>query len=678
VYKVATHPAPADSERYELSIDTGGTFTDGFVRSRSRTAQVKVDTTPYDPTVGFSDCVAAAAEAMGESLSAFLRKTDRVHFSSTIATNVAVQRSGAKVGLIVTAGEEKTLFGSPDEALALQGLLPGEVVRGVTEEVDDLGVVITPVDAEGLEQAVRELLEMGVQIIVVSFARSHWNAHNEREARAIIERSYPKHYLGATHLMLSTEVSLVADDFGRTALAVANAYIHPSLSRSLYRADDVVRSAGHRSPLLIVNTDGSNTRVAKTRAIDTFNSGPTSGALGAAIVAEALGAEHVVTFDVGGTTTDVAYLRGGVADRTEATDFGDGLSLPHSAVSLASFGLGGGSILSASEGAISVGPTSAGAIPGPACFGLGGQDATPTDVWLATGYLEAGDFLGGRRRLEPSFAHEALGRLASELHSEPERTVLAARDAIRQTLTKYLVTWADRHDELRAASPGSRWLFSYGGGAGLLCTEAAEALGIENVVVFPHSSVFSAFGGSLLPIAHKYESLVEDGSDREMVEVACRRLLDRAQRDLRTEGVAAEESIDVELRLAPFDGHSGRSERMSRPRGELMDVSVLGTPGLVQSATRCRLSLGVVVPRDRELHATLADGRVGADSSRTVLTDAGRQELRVVTGLGRASAGSVDGPCFLAAPDTTIVVHQGWRVEFDRHGYGILRTGESR
>lgn len=679
MYKVSTSPSPVETgERYELSIDTGGTFTDGFVRSRSRTAQVKVDTTPFDPTVGFKACVAAAAEAMGESLPGFLGKTERIHFSSTIATNLAVQRSGAKVGLIVTAGHQESMYGAPDQAVALGSLLEGEVVRGVTEKVDDLGAVVTPVDAQELEEAVRQLLEVGVHVIVLSFARAHWNAHNEREARAVIERSYPKHYLGSIHLMLSTEVSLVADDFGRTSLAVANAYIHPSLSRSLYRADDMVRSTGLRSPLLIVNTDGSNTRVAKTRAIDTFNSGPTSGALGAAIVADALGAEQVVTFDVGGTSTDVAYLRGGVAGRTETTDFGDGLSLPHGAVDLASFGLGGGSILAAVDGAISVGPRSAGAVPGPACFGLGGQDVTPTDVWLALGYLEAGDFLGGRRRLELRYAEEALGRLANDLHWEPERTVLAARDAVRQALAEHLGTWAARQTGLLEGTPDGRWLFSYGGGGGLLCVEAAEALGIDSVVVFPHSSVFSAFGGGLLPIAHKYESIVEDGSNLETIAAACRRLLDRAQRDLRTEGIAADESIDVELQLAPFSGQSGTSERLSTPLGDLLDSGAHLERSLVQDATRGRLSLGVVVPRDRVLHAAFAEEQSHASSSRTVVTDAGRQDIPIVTGLGDPSAGTANGPCFLAAPDTTILVPSGWWVEFDRHGYGILRRGKSK
>lgn len=673
---VRTQTASGDlGPRYELSIDTGGTFTDGFVKSRTRTAQVKVDTTPHDPTVGFGACVAAAAGAMGESLADFLRKTSRVHFSSTLATNLMVQRAGAKVGLIVTAGHEGSLYGSPSETLALGGFLSDEAVKGVTEEVDAQGRAVKSVDVRQLEEAVRQLLEVGVHLIVVSFAGAQWNPQNERSARAIIERSYPKHYLGAIHLMLSTEVSLVADDFGRTALAVANAYLHPSLSRSLYRAEDLVRNDGLQSPLLIVNTDGSSTRVAKTRAIDTFNSGPTAGVLGAVIIAEALNAEHVVTFDVGGTTTDVAYLRGGAASRTETTDFG-GLGVPHSAVDLLSFGLGGGSVLAAfpTGGGISVGPTSAGAVPGPACFGLGGRDATPTDVWLALGYLEAGEFLGGRRRLEPQYAEEALARLAKDLNWELEKTILAAREAIRQTLAEHLRDWASGQDGLKESAPDRRWLFSYGGGGGLLCVEAAEALGIDNIVVFPQSSVFSAFGGGLLPIAHKYESLIVKADDLEEISSACRSMLDRAQRDLRTEGVTPEQVVIADVSLLSFDGRTS-SARMARPFSELVEVEATAVRRLAMEPTRARLLLSVVVPRDRVLEVNFATGEEMPKSSRSVITDDGRRDIPIVQGLGRPSAQSVEGPCFLAAPDTTILVPTGWNAEFDRHGYGILRRG---
>lgn len=657
---------------YELSIDTGGTFTDGFVSSPTRSAQVKVETTPHDLTVGFGECVSAAAAAMGESMEEFLARTKMVHFSSTIATNLMVQRSGAKVGLIVSRGNEDTLYGKASEAQALRTFLSDGVVKAVSACAEESGRIVEPIDERELEQAVRELLEVGVQIIVVSLTGSHWNASNEQVARTILEKSYPKHYLGSIHLMLSTEVSLTPDDFGRTALAVANAYLHPNLSHALYRAEDFVRQGRLRSPLLIVNTDGSSTRVAKTRAIDTFNSGPTAGAVGAAFVAEAIGAAHVVTFDVGGTTTDVAYLQGGAATRTDTTDFG-GLHVPHGAVDLWSFGLGGGSIIAAAKDkTMTVGPRSAGAVPGPACFGLGGRDATPTDLWLAFGYVDPENFLGGRRTLDLKLGQDALGRLAESTGSDYDTTLWNAAEAVRSTLGEHLREWAAARESLAAASAEDKWLFSYGGGGGLLCVDAAEALDIANIVVFPQSSVFSAFGGGLLPIAHKYETLVDIAESGTEINRAIRGLADRAHRDLRTEGVRTDKQIEIVVHIAGFDG-SATTEFGNGTLSGLAEAAAGIAAKLINTDSRSILRLSVVVPRERDLAVNFSATVASGAASRAIVTRTGKKDIPIVEGLGRPLAEGHPGPCFLAAPDTTVHVPAGWTAEFDQHGYGILR-----
>lgn len=653
---------------FELSIDTGGTFTDGFVRSPDRNALVKVDTTPHDPTIGFAECVTAAANAMDTPLDTFLRHSSVVHFSSTLATNVMVQRTGAKVGLIVSEGHLDPIYGRAEEAAALMAFLDPQGVLQVGEKVSAAGVIEKPIDSEQLEQLVRQLLEIGVHLIVVSLANAHINPANEQEARKIIERSYPKHYLGAIPLVLSTDVSIERDDFGRTALAVANAFLHPTLSTSLYRAEDRVRASGLGNPLQIVNTDGSSTRVAKTRAIDTLNSGPTAGVLGAALVATELAASHVVTFDVGGTTTDVAYIAGGVETREEVTDFG-GVAIPHSSVDLWSFGLGGGSLIRVAEGgAISVGPKSAGAVPGPACFGLGGTEVTPTDVWLSLGYLEPGDFLGGRRRLDPEPAAAALQRLADQLGLSLVDASLAAKAAIRKTLDESLKSWSVTQPGFTQSAESDRWLFSYGGGGGLLCVDAAEALGISKVAVFPQSSVFSAFGGGLLPVAHRYDVVVRDVSDASHLSELKLYLLDRATRDLRAEGISPDEPVAFELGVETSDGVLRMQETLASVQ-DLRELEVVvDVQGNAQKTGR--LSLAVSVARQPRLDVAF-HGEV-SESSRLVTLDSGEVQVPVVGGLGIPNAPGATGPCFLASPDTTIFVPEGWTVSFDAYGYGIL------
>jgi N-methylhydantoinase A len=668
---MTTHETKQDDVTYRVSVDTGGTFTDGFVSSTSRSAQIKVDTTPYDLTVGFGNCIAAAAEAMGEELSAFLSKTRMVHFSSTISTNAVVQHLGATVGLVVTQGHESDLYGTVEQAGALGAFLPSGAVRGVLERVDDSGALVEELDEASLETAVRELLETGVQIVVVSLANAHLNPGNERRAKQIIDASYPRHYLGAIPLILSSAVSLVDDDHGRTTLAVANAYVHPILARSLYRAEDLVRRDGLAVPLQIVSTDGSSARVAKTRAIDTFNSGPAAGALGAAIVAAALKAEHVVSFDVGGTTTDVAYLHGGAAPRSATTEFGPAL-VPHDAVDIWSFGVGGGSLITVTDsGELAVGPQSAGAVPGPACFGLGGEKTTPTDLWLTLGYLDPDEFLSGRRRLDVGRAKGAVGTLAGRLGVSVEEAALAANDALIATVGKEMSDWVARHPELAASAPEDRWLFSYGGGGGLLAVHAAEALDIRNVAVFPQSSVFSAFGGGLLPIAHSYEAPVADIADAGLLHAEFTKLTDRARRDLRGERVPADVEVRAGARIVGF--HSGADVDVPvgplSTLGERLVKATVGRP----TAGIGKVTMSVEVARDVDLTVHTDDPEVAAGGMRRVLTAAGQVEVPVVAGLGSTDAAPAQGPAFLAARDTTIFVPSGWDIEFNELSYGLLR-----
>ena len=650
---------------FALSIDTGGTFTDGFVSDGDHTAQVKVDTTPQDLTVGFAACVEAAAAALGEDLGSFLGALGSLHFSSTVATNTIVERRGAKVGLMVTAGAERSVYGSAEQARALSEFVGPELVRGISERVDGAGSVVTEPSEAEIEVAVRELLEHGVRLLVLSFANAHLNPANERRARAAIDASYPRHYLGAVPLLIASRVSLASEDFGRTATAVINAYLHPRLARTLYTAEDGVRERGLTRPLQIVNTDGSTSRVAKTRAIDTYDSGPGAGVLGAGYVAAELGARCVCTFDVGGTTTDVALLAEARVPVRDVTELGP-LEIPHPSVSLSSFGLGGGSIISAGAGGeLRVGPESAGASPGPACYGLGGRSLTPTDVWLLLGYLEPGEFLGGRRQLDPPAASSAAARLADSLGVDVDAALLRARAAIHAELEQRLRDWAARHPALAKTAPEERWLFSYGGGGGLLCVAAADVLDLRRVVVFPHSSVFSAFGAGLLPIAHGYQSVIAPRSSAAVRADAVARLADNARRDLRAEGVT--ELGGVEAELSWGDGPPLRSdlERL------LADPAAACKGEASAAPERCRLRVSVANAPSVAMIAGAA-GASGSVAPRSVIGDAGAIRVPTVAGLGAPGADPAPGPAFVRAPDTTIFVPEGWSVSFSPQGYGIL------
>jgi N-methylhydantoinase A len=334
-------------------------------------------------------------------------------------------------------------------------------------------------------------------------------------------------------------------------------------------------------------------------------------------------------------------------------------------VAITSFGLGGGSILSvAPDGSINVGPESAGASPGPACFALGGDQLTPTDVWLLLGYLEPGEFLGGRRRLDPAAAGAAAARLAQALGCAVPEALLRGRAAIHAQLAAQLNSWAARHPQLRDGMPDDRWLFSYGGGGGLLCTAAAESLGIRRVVVFPHSSVFSAFGAALLPLAHSYETVVPAEAAPAAVAAALARLGDNARRDFRTEGVTDLERVQASV------GIDEREVRQTNLAALLRDPAGAADAGADGTARRCRLRVSAA-------HNPSVAMLTGGDSrsplpEREVTTDSGKVTLGTVSGLGVPDSAPAVGPVFLQAPDTTIFVPGGWSVTFSRQGYGIL------
>ena len=605
-----------------MSIDTGGTFTDGFVSDGEHTAQVKVDTTPQDLTIGFQACLEAAAAAVGHELPGFLGALSRLHFSSTIATNTIVERRGAPRRADRDARGAKQLVYGTDDAGARRwhGLLDLDLVRGVREEMDAAGAVVAPPSESELEIAVRELLERGVRLLVVSFANAHLNQANELRARELIDRSYPRHYLGAVPLLVASRVSLAGDDHGRTAAAVVNAYLHPNLVRALYLAEDRARERGLTRPLLIVNTDGSTSRVAKTRAIDTYDSGPTAGVLGASYVARALGAENVCTFDVGGTTTDVSFLAGGRGAGRARSPRSARWSIPHPSVVAALVRDRGRLDHRASTRRGDPGrPAERRAPrPGPACFGLGGEWLTPTDVWLLLGYLEPGEFLGGRRRLSVEPAAPSRWSSHGRLRYEPRAARCStAKEAIRRELAEHLLRLGRSViPSWRRVEPATRWLFSYGGGGGLLCAEAADILGIPRVVVLPHSSVFSAFGAGLLPIAHSYETVVPARIGRRGAAAAVARLADNARRDLRAEGVRDLDGVRASLAV-------GSERRDGADAGRACSSAPRRWSRATAPPRRRRVALHVSVPRD----AVCRDDRRARDRGpgrpRAVLTARG-------------------------------------------------------
>ncbi|MGH3205612.1 MAG: hydantoinase/oxoprolinase N-terminal domain-containing protein, partial [Streptosporangiaceae bacterium] len=294
----------ATQATFNIGVDTGGTFTDAFIADDAGGSwTAKVPTTPHDLTVCFSDAIEASAQAVGLTRHDLLRRTAVIRFSSTIATNTALTRSGPKLGLLVTAG-------TAAEARLTQFIEP-DMITGIAEELTPDGEVVLSPSPQEVITAVRDLLERGARLLVVCLRHSAVNPVHEAAVGRIISASYPRHYLGAVPALLSTDVSVIADDADRMAAAVVNGYLHRRLATSLYKAEDDLRAGGLTRPLLIVTADGSVARVAKTRALATYQSGPAAGVHGAALLARTYGLGSALTADVGGTSTDFGLVVAG-------------------------------------------------------------------------------------------------------------------------------------------------------------------------------------------------------------------------------------------------------------------------------------------------------------------------------------------------------------------------------
>ncbi|MCZ7664773.1 MAG: hypothetical protein M5U22_18450 [Thermoleophilia bacterium] len=370
---------------FTVDIDTGGTFTDGLFGDGTSSRRAKVDTTPHDLTISLFNCLYAGAVAFGlANVKDLLRGCDIVRWTNTIATNVVAERKGPRVGLFVTQGHERSLYSGNGESPAIGHVVGAENIVGVSQ----------PVDVEDLLVRLKSLLDQGVRRICISLKDGLENSADEAAVKRVFEDQYPDHYLGTIPLLMGSDISKHPDDMTRTHMALLNAYVHGPMAQAMFKAEDDLRHEGFIKPLLVGHINGGVTRVAKTKPVDTIESGPIFGIHAAAYFAEKYGLPRVVTLDVGGTTAKVGLVQDGRPALTRPADV-LGIPLNQPMLSLKSISLGGGTVARVAGGDLTLGPDSMGAYPGPACYDLGGTEATVTDAYLVSGFLDPDYFAGG-------------------------------------------------------------------------------------------------------------------------------------------------------------------------------------------------------------------------------------------------------------------------------------------
>ena len=673
---------------YTIDIDTGGTFTDGFITCGDRFRMVKTPTTPHDLTLCFWECIKKGAESFSVSAGELLSQADVVRFSNTIGTNAIIQRDGAKIGLLVTKGWEE--LAPTFDSDGKRPLVEPEMVIGIEESCDLSGSLCLAPEEPAVLTAAQCLLDRGARCLVVCFRNSEFNAGNERMVREVIKKEYPRSYLGSVPIFISAEISHRQGYPLRINASAINAYIHGKLTRLLYKSGEQLRNSRFPGQLLIGDNNGSAARTAKTRAIDTYNSGPAAGLIGAQAVGALYGADFVVSADMGGTSFDIGFVRNGEPSYSLNPNI-EGFDCNVPMLSILALGAGGGSIAAAVEGQLEVGPRSAGALPGPACFDLGGTEPTVTDANLVLGLLDPEFFLGGQKRLH---AGKAAAAIEKKVAGPLGITVHAAARLIKGKIDAEVGRSIGQI--CREEGRGLETLMVIYGGAGPLhACDIAERSGIRRIVITPFSAVFSAYSSSLIDVGHLYRKLVitplEEGSSLQPVQTAAAQMKKRSIQDMRGEGFA-EGQLDWQLELIV------RSEGSEEERKIHVPLAILEEP---RASARLRALAGEVLHAHSSAAITIVNVgvRVTAAISHfkqqhrprvsAAVEEAIRGTRRVYLGedpepsslpvYDRARLGNghrFRGPVLVDSEQTTVLVNAGWCLRIDEYDNALLEREE--
>ena len=483
-----------------VGIDVGGTFTDlVFMELDSGDVRIaKVPTTPGNQAEGF---MAALTEA-----SVDLASVANISHGTTTTTNALLERKLSKCGLITTKGFRDVLeLGrrTRPQPYGLIGqfipLVPRELRLEVTERMDADGNVLTPLDEESLRGSVRELIAAGCESLVVHFLHSYRNPAHERRAVEIAQELWPNEYITAGHAILSEY-----REYERGVTATVNACVQPVLQRYLVNLRRELADGGFRYDLLVMQGNGGSVSsgIAAEAAVNTVMSGPASGVMAAAATARATGIDNLITFDTGGTSCDVGLVQGGVPDVTSEMELEYAMPIHVPMVDVHTIGAGGGSIAFVNEaGMLQVGPESAGAQPGPICYGRGGTRPTITDANLLLGRLDPAGLLGvaGDAPLDAvrgAINQEICQPLGLGLEQAAAAIIDIGNDRMAGAIR--MVTLARGHD------PRDFTLFAFGGAGPMHAAALARELSIPRVLIPARPGITNAIGCITADLRHDY------------------------------------------------------------------------------------------------------------------------------------------------------------------------------
>lgn len=653
-----------------IGVDIGGTFTDFVVYNpvEQNVRTFKLLSTPHDP-----------AEAMLAGLSQIASDGGRqiVH-GSTIATNALLEGKGSPTALVTTQGFRDVLQIGRQNRPSLYDwaaappppLVPREWRFEVEERVDYQGKVVTPLEASSIPPLVEKMAEAGIESVAVSLLFSFLTPEHEEAIRSVLEEA-------GFFVSISSRVLPTFREYERTSTTVANAYVSPVMDRYLA----ALESELIEDDLHIMQSNGGSIRPdeARQQAVRCILSGPAGGAVGGQAISQQVGMDKLLTFDMGGTSTDVSLIDGEFQVTTEADVGGYPIGIP--IINIHTVGSGGGSIARVdSGGALRVGPESAGADPGPACYGRGNLP-TVTDANLVLGRLVPEYFLGGEMPLDTLAADVAIESLGEKLGLTKEDTALGIVQVANAHMERALRVISVE----RGKDPREFVLLSFGGAGGLHAADLARSLGIPRVLIPPQAATFSAFGMIMADVIKDYSQTVmlPGTTPLSQIDQQLKVMKSTAVRELSAEGIAEEDTV---LEPALDLRYAGQSFELTIPFGEqvIEDFHKVHQENYGYASTRAaieivnlRLKATGRVPSPEFLPHE-EQGKDPADAfleTRPVILASGETETPFYDGVKLKPGNQIPGPAVVLRPDTTILVETGDRALVDAYHNLFITVG---
>ena len=684
---------------YRLGIDAGGTFTDFVLADQEGRVQLyKALSTPHDPTQAIKNGLALISEDTGLSAKEIVSKCDLCINGTTVGLNALIQHKGGKTGLICTKGHEDSIeirLGHKEDGYRYDPeyppavmLVPRYLRRGVEERVLSNGEIRTPMNEDDVRAACELFLKEGIETVAISFVWSVLDSSHERRAAEIVREMMPD-----AILTVGSELYPQVREYTRTSTAVTNAYLAPIMKKYVDAVDEYFRSLGARYPVRYFQSNGGLAigQAMTDRSVYAINSGPASAPTAGLSVAAPFGETNVITCDMGGTSFDITLTKGGVTNLNKNIDFlRYRIGVPM--IQVETLGAGGGSIGWIDEmGLLQMGPQSAGADPGPACYDQGGDQPTVSDANLVLGYLNPDGLVGGRLPLDAKKAREAIkSKVADPLGISPEKAAYGMYTIVNSNM----VNGIRRVSVERGYDPRDFVLVGAGGATAAHITAIAEEMGINTIILPKLASGLCAYGQIISDVKYNYMATAPLRLDNAQAYAQINKLykqIEKQGRDhLKSDGfkasqIRAERSIEMRyvgqvhectVEIGNFEINSksidqvkeafhARHEQLYTYSERHNTIEVVNIESTLYGA--------VDKPKQAKIGKGQSPAKALKSERKAIFDTSGKaQKTPVYDGSLLGAGASIKGPSIIEEETTTIVVQPNWTAKLDPSGSYVI------